>query len=585
MRWYWGLMACTLVIAAVAGTALSWDGSYVLFRTLNDQSPWEPLGRLPSVALYEPIAWLSHVTTNLSALRIAFGLLHAAIPLLALAASWWMVRDYLPPLFVWAAFGISLATLPGQICFSNESIKDIQLFWPILLALLIHVPRAKLPLLLPLIGVVFLYHPIAIPLFAVGAGVAFLLWLNYGTEGHKMLLWAGGLGLLAVIRALQIQPGYEETQLSSAEVVKHFHVAVVGLPLIALACAWFAGAMVYLAGLSDQPTQRRRRAFFQLSAFAGVGTAGAMLVVWARDPHLWWKAIDFRWWALAASLPFMFFALLESILGRPRLLRTGACLLRDRIRLTQATGVAFAAVLSVQSVAYAGLAHELTQAMAQSPSACIPTAALGALKGTAFDHWSVSAEAIMLQSRVPQKLVLDGDGCAHARSGTPVRVVSWDAKSELWDATSEGSGWFHLRPALLQLTTVEGCWEMTSGWYAVERRDADWWRWSQGRGAINIPATHDMSVTVQGRLYSSRRPNRVNVVVNGITQRTLESSADSLQPFTLAGLPLSAGRNIVEFVSEQSPVTAPTDSRLLAIAVGDLNLTGDNIALACASPS
>lgn len=573
MRWYLGLMSLGLVIAAIVGMPLAWDGSYVLFKTLDAQTAFEPHYRLPNIPFHMFVVLVSRVTDNFDVLRATFGLVHAVIPVLALAAAWWVARDTMPHLFVWAAFGIGLATLPGQIVFISESVKAVQLFWPILLAVLAHMPRAKLPVVIPIIAAVFYYHPISTALLIIASVVALLLWFTYGDEGNRMLWWSAGFAGLAVVRFLMIEPGYEREELSLVRMGGMFQVAVAGLPLAALVCAWVAGLLVFARPLVPARS-RTVRAVLTVLAGTGILAAGGILVVWASDPHLWWKAIDYRWWASVLSLPFLGMAVYEGVAGRTRLLRDPTRLLRHRLRVVQLIGVAFVAVLAVQSAAFAGLVNQFSRELAQNPSACITPTSLMSIKRTVFDHWSVGTEAVMLQSRAPQRLVLADDGCAQARSAGAVRIVGWDPQSE-------GDQWMRVQQTRTRLADSERCWHMASGWYQLEQRDRDWWQWSGGRGAIRVAMAQETTATLQGGLFSLERPNRVDVLVNGVLQRTLENTRGEFQPFEVPALRLKAGMNLIEMVSRNPGVTPPGESRSLAMAVGNVRLTTDNAVPAC----
>jgi hypothetical protein len=54
MRFYFGLIIAALGFAAVSGAAMAWDGSYMLFKILDLQSPVPAHGRLVNV----PFHWM-----------------------------------------------------------------------------------------------------------------------------------------------------------------------------------------------------------------------------------------------------------------------------------------------------------------------------------------------------------------------------------------------------------------------------------------------------------------------------------------------------------------------------------------------
>jgi hypothetical protein len=120
MRLYFGLIIAALGFAAVSGATMSWDVSYILFKILDLQSPFLPHGRLVNIPLHWIVLLVNRFTSDLSVLQTVFGLVYAAIPFMALALSWWVVRGYAEPLFIWVALGVGFGTLPGQLCFACE---------------------------------------------------------------------------------------------------------------------------------------------------------------------------------------------------------------------------------------------------------------------------------------------------------------------------------------------------------------------------------------------------------------------------------------------------------------------------------
>src|ERR1700754_3837231 len=142
---YFLLAGVGLFVAAFSGAALAWDGSVYLFQLLDDQRPFVPHYRLINIVLQAPVLILSMLTGDLAVLRAAFGLVYASIPLLALAASWWVVRQFAPELFVWAALGIGFGMLPGQFNFVAEALLSVLLFWPLGLAILVGLRRQHVP--------------------------------------------------------------------------------------------------------------------------------------------------------------------------------------------------------------------------------------------------------------------------------------------------------------------------------------------------------------------------------------------------------------------------------------------------------
>lgn len=110
------------------------------------------------------------------------------------------------------------------------------------------------------------------------------------------------------------------------------------------------------------------------------------------------------------------------------------------------------------------------------------------------------------------------------------------------------------RVGLCMETGPDCAFAMGRGWHDPETADPLWWRKSDGPGQVRVFAERDMEVTMGGWLGSSQRPERVEVLVNGLVERMLDvtpAEARSLGPIPLR---LNAGENIVEFRSQNPAV-------------------------------
>ena len=148
-RWFLLVLlafALPLPVLVLTDAALTWDGAYYLFHMLHTRTPFIAHDRLIDAPLHWPVVLAQHLTDDLPTLRAVFGSLHAVTPLAAIALSWWVVRGAAPALIIWPVLTIGIATLPGQINLISEGIKAQQLFWPVLLAILVRLPPRTIPL-------------------------------------------------------------------------------------------------------------------------------------------------------------------------------------------------------------------------------------------------------------------------------------------------------------------------------------------------------------------------------------------------------------------------------------------------------
>jgi hypothetical protein len=421
---YFLLAGVGLVVAALSGAALAWDGSVYLFQLLDDQRPFVPHYRLINYVLQTPVLVLSKLTGDLQFLRIAFSLVYASIPLLALATSWWVVRGTAPTLFVWAALGIGFGMLPGQFNFIAEAMLSVLFFWPLGLAILLGMQRRHVPLVGVLAVLIVITHPMAAPLFAVAVGLCLVVSFRVHERRRTMRLWAlgfGGLVLLTAVRLWLFRTPYEIEQ-SSPEIIQWtFTVSVLGLPMLALMSALVTALAVFAAPLvrARRPALMVLRAIELLSILATT----ALLIRWAIDPEQWRWALKYGYWSPIGSLAFLGFAGLEVLLrpqeaghdlrgGRP----APAELLRDpqwshRIRTAQLVALSCSLVLIIQSAAWLQLSNRLTESMSQSGWSCISMARLGWLSDTPLNSFATPAYSLLLQGRTPDKVILSGDEC------------------------------------------------------------------------------------------------------------------------------------------------------------------------------
>jgi hypothetical protein len=440
MKLYFGLIIAALGFTAVSGAAMAWDGSYVLFKILDLQSPFLPHNRVVNIPLHWMVLLTSRFTSDMSILQIVFGLVHAAIPLIALALSWWIVRGYAEPLFIWAALGVGVGTLPGQLCFACEAISAISLFWPVVLAILTRIRKHQSPVVFVLIVSIFFTHPVSAILFALGSSLAFAIGLHTRSDRVWILMWVFGLTAMTVLKTLTFlvsKSSYEMSQLSIDMLKFYFHISVAGLPFMAIICTFLSAVMIFISSLLVRKTAYKISRIAHVISISTLITAGIILALWARDPSLWKYAIAFRLWALFFSLPLILLAALEALLHSNGFSYNQQGEWNRRLKTVQVSGIVFLLILSIQTTAWFNLTQTLRETITQSAEVCIRVSALGWLTHTPLDNWTTPSYAILLQGRAPQKLVLEGDGCTEASFSQAVRIAPWDLRSRT-------EGWFDL---------------------------------------------------------------------------------------------------------------------------------------------
>jgi hypothetical protein len=117
---------------------------------------------------------------------------------------------------------------------------------------------------------------------------------------------------------------------------------------------------------------------------------------------------------------------------------------------------------------------------------------------------------------------------------------------------------------------VNACTAEFTGWYAVEQRAGDWWRWTSGPGVVHVRAAQALAAELEASVYSLRYPNRVELRVNGEPKALLAVPSPGPPQLLWTPVELRQGDNTLEFLSANPPAQLPQDSRWMAIAVRDL---------------
>mgnify|MGYP004700984689 CR=1 FL=1 len=114
-----------------------------------------------------------------------------------------------------------------------------------------------------------------------------------------------------------------------------------------------------------------------------------------------------------------------------------------------------------------------------------------------------------------------------------------------------------------------------AGWHGREQYDHDWIRWSSGRGEIVITMPHDGALELRGEFACIRRPDTVSLRLDGKTVAEWATSAEefAFRPFDPVHVRVGAGRHVVEIVNANPPIVQRHDSRPLAIAVRNLEVS------------
>jgi len=426
------LITLALLIAAVAGDPLSWDGGSYLFTILDQQRWYIPAHRLINAPLEAPELIAMQFTDNLAVLRLIFCLSWVAPPAVGIYFAWLVCRAQRPALFIWPALSLGLVSLPGMPNFISEAKMTAVLSWPLLLAALLPVRRKLLPVLAALAITLRFAHPTAACFLGLSAVVAAITGAR--SAGEERLVKFGlavWMGLLCVSRLLAPLRPWERQTLAWSSLHWSFLQLIEGWPLAMLACAFLAGLCCLMRRTPPpyaNPTAVTRAPIDYL-LIAAVSIAGLCLIPWSLDPHLWWKALNYRFWLGGLVLILMSACVLDAWLPADPGFQW-----RVRQPALPVIGAAFLVVVTLQSAVWIGLTRRLLSELGAAPNRCVQRGSIRWIRHTALDHWATDAYAIVLQGQAPRALILTGDGCELLAATHTLHILN----------DSRQAGWFDL---------------------------------------------------------------------------------------------------------------------------------------------
>ena len=427
---FFALVAAALIVAALCGDPLSWDGAFYLFLTLDRQIPFFTRARAINAVLETPVLAVSHFSNNFTILRAVFCICYAAVPGLGLALSWIACRARRPSLFIWPALSICLAMLPGQFHLISEAFMAASLTWPVFLAGLIGTEPGLLPVLALLEVMVWFAHPIAVALSAFAAlATAVSASRLSGRARFRRYAGASLLAALALSRVLAGFTTYEHQRMNLKQVTDSFRWSVLGWPLASLAFVSIAA----LQCLRGSAVNRRAEESDSAADYLLVGAvlaAGICLIPWSLVPRAWAESIGYKFWVAPISIAMMAGCALDAWRSSPMLSWTA------RKPALIAIGSAFLVVLSLQSATWVRLTTRFVDDLHQAGSGCVPRASFKWLRFTPLNHWATAPYSIILQGRTPDVLVLDDDNCDTYMKNREVNII--------WFSRASGHGWFDL---------------------------------------------------------------------------------------------------------------------------------------------
>jgi hypothetical protein len=114
------------------------------------------------------------------------------------------------------------------------------------------------------------------------------------------------------------------------------------------------------------------------------------------------------------------------------------------------------------------------------------------------------------------------------------------------------------------------------GWYGIEHVDWGWAVWTSGTGTLTLVRPADGDVLLEGEMLSATVPNQVSFRINGAVVASTKIDWQYNRHFGPVRLPLKAGDNRIEVVSQQPATHLPKDPRDLAVLLANLVITDEH---------
>jgi len=402
-----GIAALTTVVVGLSELPLVWDGSNFLFAALNEQTPLLIFHRTVESLLTAPVVAASFLTSDVRILRKIFSLSYAAVPTMALVLSWIVVRRTRPDLLIWPMLGIGLALLPGRGLSIAESLIVAQLSWPLFLAAIVSVERRIFVACLVVGAVVAVSHPSALVFLPIVGVIGWVERLRSGSVARSFGWLVAFFALASLNFALlssRLDP-YEVTVAQPIVVAYQLLAGAFGPQLSGLQLTALTALLVYRAG--RDPTQAHR---MYARAMVTAGLAVMPFLIWAALPQMWRDIIEYRAWAIPATLPLFAVAWLDARRADP-LHETHVA---SRMTISAVVAAVMFVVLLAQGVTWVGLVARVERAVT-SRAGCVPAESIEGFADTALGSWALVPLSLLVQGREVHAFVTFGFLCESAR--------------------------------------------------------------------------------------------------------------------------------------------------------------------------
>lgn len=434
------LVAVPLGIAAVVGLPLFQDGSSYLLELMTSQSAIRHhryavlLIQAPSILVLRlsGLAGLDPRST-LQLVGGVFSLSYAAVPWVALAWSWLLVRRREPGHLLWAATPILLLNV---INFSavSEILLAMQLSCPLMLAAhQRNATRFDIATVVILTPIIFLLHAL-VPLLLFGLATGMLIRARrVAAVRHLSLLMAGTFATMAVLRLVLdawLLTDYERDMFEAAQAAGYFATSYENAAFLAVATTaalWFAfgrraDSTTAAAGTIGirPPTDTR----------LSLADKAALLLPWIAAVAVVARFATLHHFPLKTGTTVLIAAVLFACAGYDTTRALQPLDVRRRSAfLVSAAGV-FAVIVLCKAVTWQAATSRLDESLAASGLPCIEIddPSMDWLRqppDTILDNWSLPSLVLVSATLERPTLLLQAGDCARFAQTGEIVVDPW----------------------------------------------------------------------------------------------------------------------------------------------------------------
>lgn len=469
---------------------------------------------------------------------------------------------------VWPVLGIVMVMLPGQINYISEALKAEQLFWPLLIAIVLGLPLPSLGIAAFVIPFMYWLHPAASPLFLAAAMAAIAMAVVNKGQRVPQTIVAGVLVTAAALRWQLTSNGGQQSEMTVDTQQRQWENATGGgsptFLLIAL-------AILVVTLLISAWLPRRFRPHLALGQYTVAAIGCLLLIPWALTPADWWEALEYRGPAFwITSLTAGAFVLHVLIL-HARKQHTQPAAVSSNLSAIICGSAAL--IIMLQSFAWHRTVDAFSDQLASAEQACVAREDIAGMPFTPLNLWSTLPLSLLLGGPNPEHVSMLAEECQAAIDTGEIQMFGGTQRVER-DYLSTAS-------IEQELTNATACtWVETDGWHQREALIPDVWQWSAGEASWTVNASRTGEWELRGDIRSPQADTEVEIWVNGKYHSTVNAQpSGTVIDGTIVAL--EHGKNLITFRTDATPTVIPSDGRELAFSLWNVSIRANDGSAPC----